>query len=392
MDQLDALLAECGSLPTMRFVVRGAPITDPQAVIALSDLAPEVEVRVVMGPRALSFHPKLWIVQAPDAVRVLSGSGNLTAGGLVSNDEQFELLHLALPEESEAAERHWLRWRRFFDLGSALTKATSSPAWGEWIAQGARRRRLDAEVARLDQRLAEARNPPPAGHEPEPEPSEDPASLVSVLQAAAGARYTAKKSKARWGARVQIDLGDGRGLRYVFLMSHGDEERGRFVSVDAQPGDTLTQARVLYGHLDDHGRDALLELGSTPGWSVAPAFHLGTPRSATWLEVETPGGLARYLDFWRTHIGEYGQRPAEEWPAILKRLAAEQIVPESYPERYRSQVGDRPDVHPRPGLQINRYWSAPDARQLELEGRLADEVRHAVNRMLAAIGETPIGG
>jgi hypothetical protein len=28
VNQLAALLAECGSLPTMRFVVRGAPITD----------------------------------------------------------------------------------------------------------------------------------------------------------------------------------------------------------------------------------------------------------------------------------------------------------------------------------------------------------------------------
>jgi hypothetical protein len=373
------------SSPAMRFVVRGAPITDPQAVVALSDLAPEVEVRVVMGARAERFHPKLWIAQAPDVVRVLSGSGNLTASGLVDNYEQFELLHFALPAEGDAAERHRDRWLRFFGLGSPLAEARGSPAWDAWTAQSAIRRRLANEVARLNRQLAGAQHPRPASRAPEP--SDDLAWLVTVLQAAAGARYTAKKSKPRWGARVQIDLGDARGLHYVFLMSHGDEQRGPLVSVDAQPGDTLGQAKRLYRHLNGHGCQALLELASTPGWSVAPAFHLGTRRSGPWLEAETPGGLQRYLDFWRTHIGEYRERPAGQWPALLERLADERIVPESYPERYVSQMGRRGGVVPRPGLQINRDWSEADARQLEIEGRLAGEVRHEVNRLLAATGE-----
>ena len=268
----------------------------------------------------------------------------------------------------------------------------SSAAWDEWAAQSESRRQLADEVERLDRQLAEAPHPPPVPYESEP--SDDLEWLVMVLQAAAGAGYTAKESKSTWGARVQIDLRDRRSLSYVFLKSHEDEQRGPLVSVDAQPGDTLAQAKTLYRRLDEHGCDALLELASTPGWSVAPAFHLGTPRSGTWLPAETPGGLEHYLDFWRTHIGtgEYGQRPAEEWRAILEQLADEQIVPQSYPERYVSQVGRRPKVHPRPGLQINHDWSEPDARQLELEGRLATEVRHAVDRLLAAIGEPPIVG
>lgn len=142
VDGLRALLDECGSSPRMWFVVRGAPITDPHAVVALSRLAPEVEVRVVMGPRAARFHPKLWIARAPNVVRVLSGSGNLTDGGLVDNDEQFELLHLAQPEESEAADIHRRRWQDFFELGSPLAEAMRSPAWDEWIAQSDNRRRL----------------------------------------------------------------------------------------------------------------------------------------------------------------------------------------------------------------------------------------------------------
>ena len=48
VDELTSVLEEVGAPETLRIVVRGAPITEPQAVLAL-DRDLEADVRVVMG-------------------------------------------------------------------------------------------------------------------------------------------------------------------------------------------------------------------------------------------------------------------------------------------------------------------------------------------------------
>jgi HKD family nuclease len=49
--QLRDLLDKCGSSPTMRFVVRGAPITDPEALVALSRFSERASYRRVVVRR-----------------------------------------------------------------------------------------------------------------------------------------------------------------------------------------------------------------------------------------------------------------------------------------------------------------------------------------------------
>src|SRR4051794_39272518 len=65
---LRELFAECGTPARFRIVVRGGPITDPDAVMALADLG--ADVRVVMGAEAPRFHPKLWIGSSANWTRV----------------------------------------------------------------------------------------------------------------------------------------------------------------------------------------------------------------------------------------------------------------------------------------------------------------------------------
>jgi hypothetical protein len=161
---LRELLAESGTPAKFRIVVRGGPVSDPDAVIALADLG--ADVRVVMGAQAPRFHPKLWISSHADGTRVLSGSGNLTAGGLDQNHEQFELLDLRLPDRELEAAAHQKRWNAFFALGSPLADAIASPAWAEWISQQSRRRQLTTELAELDRRLADSDAPAPASLDP----------------------------------------------------------------------------------------------------------------------------------------------------------------------------------------------------------------------------------
>jgi hypothetical protein len=87
---------------------------------------------------------------------VLSGSGNLTAGGLHANDEQFELLRFPRAHRSTRvqADAHMTRWKRFYDRGLPLADAIRTDAWTAWEAQWAERETLQARARELDRELA----------------------------------------------------------------------------------------------------------------------------------------------------------------------------------------------------------------------------------------------
>ena len=380
---LRELLAECGTPAEFRIVVRGGPVSDPDAVMALADLG--ADVRVVMGAQAPRFHPKLWISRGAGWTRVLSGSGNLTAGGLDQNQEQFELLGLRLPERELEAAAHQERWSAFFALGSPLADAIESPAWAEWVAQQSRRRHLTTELAELDRRLADSAAPAPAGAGTK--------WLERVLQDAVRDGYTTHVSRRTWGQRVEVDAGDGRGFKYLFLMyGHPDEGKSASPALDLliYPGDTLRQARRLYSRMDERTQDRIVELAATPGWSVRPNFHLGFRARGVLHDDEDTPGLAGYVEYWRSHIDEHHQRPAEEWPAILEALATEQVVSPQYPRTFSHEIGLRSPLHPRPGLLIARAWPMPEAEALARSGKLASAVRGAIDHALAVIGEPPL--
>ena len=120
-----------------------------------------------------------------------------------------------------------------------------------------------------------------------------------------------------------------------------------------------------------------------------PCFHLGFWTLGL-LHDRAPAGLGLYLHFWQSHIGSHGERPIEEWPAILKELADKRIVSRGYPHRFVEEVGNRPSLHPRPGLVIARAWPLSEAEQLNSNGELPSAVRSAADHVLALIGERPL--
>lgn len=135
----------------IQVVARGAPVTDPDALVRLRDEL-GAEVGVVMGSHAQHFHPKLWLFRGFGSLAVLSGSGNMTRGGLIDNAEQFEIARGDAPSAwAEAQEQ------RFLDLTAhqfALQEVYDGSAWREWIGQMRRRRQVQAELDALDRRLA----------------------------------------------------------------------------------------------------------------------------------------------------------------------------------------------------------------------------------------------
>jgi hypothetical protein len=143
-------MMQCHGVEDVELVARGAPITDP---IALDRAHEElgVEVSVITGHEALGFHPKLWLLRAGDELRVLSGSGNLTAGGLRDNREQFEV---AATDDPDLIEMQVVRYEDLTAGAAPLGRVKGTIAWDEWLRQGAERGRLGRELARLDEKLA----------------------------------------------------------------------------------------------------------------------------------------------------------------------------------------------------------------------------------------------
>lgn len=118
VDRLEDALE--GHRPQLEICARGAPITEPSALLRLRDEL-DATVTAVGGPRAAAYHPKLWLLRSHTTLTVLSGSGNVTGGGLTSNIEQFELLRM--PRSSDEAVKHE---HRLSDWGR--THSPRSPA------------------------------------------------------------------------------------------------------------------------------------------------------------------------------------------------------------------------------------------------------------------------
>jgi HKD family nuclease len=386
---LGEIFEEAGTPSTARIVARGAPVSDPDAVRALAELG--LEVRVVMGELAPRFHPKLWVTTGPHGAYVLSGSGNLTEGGLQDNVEQFELLRLPLQRTAREVAAHRARFARYFALGAPLAEAVRSPAWTAWVEQQAARKDLATKVRKLDLKLARKRAPRPAGlgFARGSAPSVALTWAISVLQDAVGDGYVAELSSSRWGQRAQVDVGTGRGFQLIFLVPGPSRMGWPKVHLEIYPADTLSQAKVLYPQLDAPTRRLLLDLSRVSKWNVGSNFHVGVRRSGH-VHDGSPTNLRRYVDYWQANLGEHRQRDQQDWGPILRRLANAGAVSRGYPNQFETEIGRRSPVAPRPGLKMTRTWSQTEVADLEQGGRLSGAVREAVEEALRALGERPL--
>jgi HKD family nuclease len=235
VELVEQLLAEHPGLE-LELVARGAPITEPQAVTRLADLG--AVVSLVVGDEAARFHPKLWLAHQQDgALRVLSGSGNLTAGGLRDNDEQFDLLHVDADDTAAIAAQG----ARFAELTRAavpLATVCDSAYWKLWQYQLDQRRKLAAEARKLDEALVRAA---------------DTGLAVDALYADLVDFYERTK------AEVRIPAAGGGTRPYVasYFKRAIDDSRGNAgpVPVVARMVKGKTEG---YGHLAEAGRPDLM--------------------------------------------------------------------------------------------------------------------------------------
>ena len=145
------LLVELPRAKKVRLICRaGHGSTNPHAVaMAEEDLG--AEVRLVAGPAAARFHPKLYLIERQDQLVILTGSGNLTSGGLCENVEQFE--KLSLPGFDRVGTEHKQRFNEIWEMGTALTDLRESGFWDEWMSHWKESESLRREIDELDEEL-----------------------------------------------------------------------------------------------------------------------------------------------------------------------------------------------------------------------------------------------
>lgn len=120
------------------------------------------------------------------------------------------------------------------------------------------------------------------------------------------------------------------------------------------PGDTLTQARLLYA--SPQHCQALLALRDS-GWDITPNFHFGLgSKGLTW--TRSTLSTDEYVAYWIARIGKIRTLRRDDWDADLRQLIEDGVMTESGNARFTADFREtrRNSATPRPGLIATRRW------------------------------------
>lgn len=96
-----------------RLIVGLDAITDTKAIAAINTAKaslPNADISLFYNPKGgVLYHPKTMFFKRPSGGRCLTGSGNLTLGGLKNNWEAFWKADLSITDAA-TVERHWTDW------------------------------------------------------------------------------------------------------------------------------------------------------------------------------------------------------------------------------------------------------------------------------------------
>lgn len=177
------------------------------------------------------------------------------------------------------------------------------------------------------------------------------------------------------GIWPRLYLGEDRALKYAFLLPVD----GARAQLHVFPGDTLTQARILYA--DSARADALLRL-LDDGWHGRPNFHFGSREAGlAWMNPTAPVNL--YINWCLAYVPYARVLEPYEWDRLLDELIRREFASPGDKERFRAAFKSRKAATPRPGLHLWRDLS----NSITDTDTSASEVRHELGAVLAALRE-----
>lgn len=203
--------------------------------------------------------------------------------------------------------------------------------------------------------------------------------LDAVLAAATGVQERARQDAV---SRLLPEREDEaqRCVDLVFLDLHPDGSR---VCLRMYPGDTLSQAKVLYKRAA--AARGLLDM---PGWKVRTNYHWGFITTGyCWAH----GTITAhdYIEHWIGAIRETSAVPRERWDSEWARLEALGIVAaRDHADFQRHFIDTRiSKATPRPGLCCEFSWPIEDATVLDDRGGFVDAVRAEIAALLRQLDE-----
>lgn len=187
----------------LEVVARAGGVTTPAALQALRDQL-GAQVSVAIGLESTRFHPKLWLARGESELAVLSGSGNLTQGGLEANDEQFELSRMPLASEESAEQEE-----RYIELTAgthSLETVEGTTVWDSWLTMIKQSELHRREIRRLEKRLDEA----PVKEKPEAERQQLLDDLYAIYNATVAKNMITPKGKLYRPTRFLVGINRAR--------------------------------------------------------------------------------------------------------------------------------------------------------------------------------------
>jgi hypothetical protein len=185
-----------------------------------------------------------------------------------------------------------------------------------------------------------------------------------------------RRSSGNW---PRLELAKTKTVKYAYLVPlNGQAELRLF------PGDTLSQARLLYA---DGGRvENLLRLRER-GWELNAGMHFGfATKGMAWMTASPD--VAQYARYWTGAITRTRALERSEWPMFIRDMLRLGFANERDAERFEKAFTEteRQSATPRPGLQVMKLLdSALDDRD-----RLAAEASGALREALTALREPAI--
>jgi len=209
------------------------------------------------------------------------------------------------------------------------------------------------------------------------QPAEFPVDeCIRILGLSAPGLTVARDNDRVLGYCARAAFRSTRTVKYAYLL-----QQSASLELRLYPGDTLTEARVLY---QDPARvDGLLRLRDE-GWRLRPDFHFGFAARG-FANTESRLDADQYIAYWVTRIPRLSQFLRDDWNHELQRLIDDGIFdPEDKPQFDRDFTQTaRDSAAPRPGILLSRGWSPEQVHVEDFPSVLNSALKQALN----ALGE-----
>jgi hypothetical protein len=173
---------------------------------------------------------------------------------------------------------------------------------------------------------------------------------------------------------------------------------GETVCLSTWPGELQAQYKRVYSYPEKVER--LIALGAEDGWQLNANFHLAyrfAKPHQRWYpgrQLTGPMYVRQWIDDYRD--GRAGGRSREQidYPSFRTWLVGRGYArPDELGtlDEWLNELSAGIQFHIRPGAEIMRMWVTADALAPERTTKFAGDVRTAIDRMLAALGEPRLG-